>query len=290
MQGDQIRERLHSGECVYGTHIAGLSNPKAMSMMTKAGLDFAFFCAEHMPLDRSEISTLCHLFAAKGISPIVRIPYPSARLATIAVEGGAQGVVAPYIETVEQVREVVSAMRYRPIKGKLLAQFLSGERKPKPRTIEFLNDFNRHNYTIIGIESVAAYENLDALIGVDGVDGVFVGPHDMTVSLEVPLEWNNPELHRIFDDIVVRCHAANVGVGVHMSQAISSIEQIRHLIGLGMNWVLDGADVALAMVGFRERRAALGLPEQPAPSEVRSPSVSSCLIPSEGQAAEKDDT
>ena len=261
MNGEQIRERLHRGECVYGTHVALMSNAAAAAMLARCELDFAFFCGEHMPLDRTETASMCALYAGKGISPIVRISHPSAVEAAKALDAGAQGIVAPYVETVAQVREVVGAVHYRPIKGLQLDDFLSGRKTPTEETAEFLNRFNRHHYAIIGIESVAAYENLDALISVPGVDGVFMGPHDLSVSLEAPEEWDNPALFRLMEDVVGRCRAAAIGSGVHLPPGVFSTEQAQQLIAAGMNWILDGADVAWALHSLRQRRSQL-MPDQ----------------------------
>ncbi|KKK88467.1 hypothetical protein LCGC14_2742890, partial [marine sediment metagenome] len=168
------------------------------------------------------------------------------------------GIVARYVETVEQVREVVGAVRYRPIKGKFLRDLMSGERKPTAKTTEFLKGFNRHNYVIIGIESIAAIENLENLIGVEGVDGVFIGPHDVSVSMEIPAEWDNPELMAVFKDIVVRCRAKNIGVGTHMQSTTFPLDAVHTLMDAGMNWILDGADVTHAISSMIDRRKALG--------------------------------
>lgn len=102
MLGEEIRRYLHDGTRIYGTHVTQTSNPVAASLLATAGLDFVFLCTEHMPLDRTEASALCCLYANKSISPIVRIPYPSAIEASKALDVGAQGIVAPYVETVEQ--------------------------------------------------------------------------------------------------------------------------------------------------------------------------------------------
>lgn len=260
MQGDQIRERLHSGETVYGTHVTLMSNSVAASMLAAGPLDFVFLCAEHMPLDRTETSALCCLYANRGISPVVRIPHPCPVEAAKALDAGAQGIVAPYVETVEQVRDLVGAVHYRPLKGRVLRDFLSGQREPDTKTTTFLARFNQHSYAIVGVESIPAYENLDALIGVAGVDGVFIGPHDLSVSMEAAEEWDNPEFHRILDDIVVRCRAAGVGVGIHLNATVFPAERVRHLIELGMNWILDAADVVWAIHALKERRQAIGMP------------------------------
>lgn len=75
---------------------------------------------------------------------------------------------------------MVGAVKYRPVKGRQLEDLLAGRVEPGQKLTRFFNRFNRHNYLIVGVESVAAYENLDSLIAVSGVDGVFIGPHDTT--------------------------------------------------------------------------------------------------------------
>lgn len=115
----------------------------------------------------------------------------------MALDAGAEGIVAPYVETLDEVREVVGAVHDRPIKGRQLREFLDGSRQPAKATHEFLRRFNRHHYAIIGIESVAAFENLAALISVPGVDAVCMGPHDLSVSLEAPEQWDHPALLRL---------------------------------------------------------------------------------------------
>ncbi|MEO6875309.1 MAG: aldolase/citrate lyase family protein [Opitutaceae bacterium] len=279
MTGEQIREKLRRGEQVYGTHVAGWSNALVPRLLAGAPLDFAFICNEHMPLNRAETAALCQQFSSLGVSPIVRISHPDASEAAMAIDGGADGIVAPYVESVEEVRALVGAVHYRPVKGRQLRDFLAGTRQPAAATRDFLKRFNRQQYLIIGIESVAAYENLDDLISVEGVDGVFMGPHDLSVSLEAPEDWNNPALHRLIEDTIVRCRAAGIGVGVHVSPAVFPLERIRHLVSLGMNWILDGADVILALESLKQRRVAL-CGKVPPVADHAANSPASCINPS----------
>ncbi|MEY4940650.1 MAG: hypothetical protein RIQ93_2385 [Verrucomicrobiota bacterium] len=279
MNGKQIREKLRRGERVYGTHVAGWSNALVPPLLARAPLDFAFVCNEHMPVDRAETAALCQQFRGLGVSPIVRISQPCASEAAMALDGGADGIVAPYVETVEEVRAIVGAVHYRPIKGRQLRDFLSGARQPKPVTKDFLRRFNRPNYVIVGIESVAACENLDALIGVEGVDGVFMGPHDLSVSLEDPENWSSPALHRLIDGVIVRCRAAGIGVGVHLSAALFTDDQVSRMLSLGMNWILDGADVTLSLESMKRRRLAFCGQGQGALSSPAVVEISSCLGP-----------
>lgn len=278
MNGENIRESLHNGSRVYGTHVTGLSNAVITRMIGTAPLDFVFFCNEHMPMDRAETSILCQHFGSMGISPIVRISSPDPTEAAMALDAGAEGIVVPYIETVEEVRKLAGAVHYRPIKGRQLRGIFDGTRPPSPESESFLRRFNRHHYLIIGVESVAAYENLDALIGVKGVDGVFMGPHDLSVSLEVPEQWDHPKLLRLIEDTTRRCRAAGIGVGVHLSQ-IFSMEQTHRFTALGMNWILDGADISHLLHGLRQRRDAICGKAAATPSGGNG--VSACIAPAQ---------
>src|SRR5262249_17875122 len=103
MKGRAIREALPSGRRGYAT--AGTAPPPAgAGVRHKARVDFAFIDTEHTPLGRETLSWMCHAIAALDIPPVVRIPNPDAYEAGKVLDGGAAGVIGPYVETVEQVR------------------------------------------------------------------------------------------------------------------------------------------------------------------------------------------
>lgn len=245
MTGKMIREKLHRGECVVGTHVASLMNPLAASIAVEMDLDFAFFCTEHMPIDRTEAGHLCALHTARGISPIVRVPTCDESLIAMYLDGGAEGIVVPYVETVDQVQRAVGAVKYRPVKGRLLDDVLRDGRSLPPKTRDFLDRFNRDRYLIVGIESVKAMENLEDLIAVEGVDGVFLGPHDITVSMGIPEEYQNPAFVSAIEDVIRRCRRASVGVGLHTNLIQLDRAILHRYLHAGMNWLINGADVTL---------------------------------------------
>ena len=238
MNGATIRQKLRSGERVYGTHVVSLGNPVAARINTDIEMDFAFICTEHMPIDYTEVSMMCQFYAAHGISPIVRISQPSGHLARRAIDAGAEGIVAPYVETLDQVKELVGAVRFRPIKGRFLHDILKGVREPNDKLKEFFKRFSGNNYLIIGIESVEAINNLEILIADDGVDGVFLGPHDITCSMEIPEEYENPLFIETIKDVIDRSRKMGKGVGFH--------GDIDTFLGTEMNFILNKSDTVKA--------------------------------------------
>jgi 2-keto-3-deoxy-L-rhamnonate aldolase RhmA len=125
MNAAELRRRLLAGETVFGTLIVSPS-PRWPDAVRRCGLDFVFIDTEHIALDRAPLSWMCQTYSALGLPPLVRIPSPDPFAATMVLDGGAAGVVAPYVETAQQVRDLRGAVKFRPIKGQRLRQMLDG--------------------------------------------------------------------------------------------------------------------------------------------------------------------
>lgn len=254
MQGDLFRQKLKNGERVYITHIVSPGNPIDLAIKMGVQVDGVFICQEHMPLDRGEVSNMCQVYALNGITPMVRIPYPCPRLAAQALDGGAQGIVVPYVETVEEVKAVVGAVKYRPIKGEILDGYLDGSAPPSDKMRAFFDRFNKHSYLIIGIESVPAINRLEDLVSIAGVDGVFLGPHDITCSMGIPEEYTNPKFIDTVCDVIRRCRKAGVGVGIQTDLAAP---QNKAFLDAGMSFMFHIADVIKMREMMNKELAAL---------------------------------
>jgi 4-hydroxy-2-oxoheptanedioate aldolase len=236
-----LRQKLKNGQNVYGTCITSTAPmwPKAVKQI---GLDFVFLDTEHIPLDRSELAKLCQQFRAYGITPIVRIPSPDPYLACQAIDGGAIGVVAPYLESVDQVQALIGATKYRPLKGEKLARYLSGEDTLSPEMEAYIAAYNVDHLSIANIESVPALNHLDALLSVPGLDAVFIGPHDLSVSLGLPEQYDHPVFEEAVRTIIQKTRQHGLAIGIHFS--LEPERQIRW-IAEGVNIVVHSFDIAL---------------------------------------------
>src|SRR5258708_37100907 len=101
-------QKLRNGKNVYGTAFTSIA-PSWPMIVKNAGLDFVFIDTEHISMNRADMARLCQLFQAYGVTPVVRIPSPDPYLACQAIDAGAKGVVAPYLESVEQLIDLVVA-------------------------------------------------------------------------------------------------------------------------------------------------------------------------------------
>jgi 4-hydroxy-2-oxoheptanedioate aldolase len=189
-----------------------------------------------------EIASLCQLYKAMGIAPVIRIPSPDSFKACQMIDAGAEGILAPYIETAEQIKELVGALKYRPLKGKRLKEALENHDSLEPELKTYLENYNRGNLCIINIESIPAVENLDSLLSVAGVDAVFIGPHDLSVNMALPEMYDHPEFEKMVSIIIKKCRAKNIAVGIHFSE--SPERQVKWQKE-GVNIIIHSSDIAI---------------------------------------------
>lgn len=266
-----LLQKLKNGQNVYGTCITSIS-PMWPAAIKRTGVDFVFIDTEHIPLDRAELAKLCQIFRALEITPIVRIPSPDPFLACQVIDGGALGVVAPYLESVAQIRELVGATKFRPLKGEKLHQYLYGHEEMPAELAQYITNFNAQNICIANIESMPAVERLDDLLSVQGLDAVFIGPHDLSVSLGLPEQYDHPEFEKVVREIIHKTRRHGLSIGIHFS--LEPERQIQWMKE-GANIVVHSFDIAL----FTQRlKHDLSIIKQAAGEVVASTTVENLIV------------
>jgi len=198
MNRHEIKAAFVQGKRIYGT-LVGSTSPKWAADIAKTGMDFVFIDSEHLPMNAETRGWMLRCYRAMGIAPIVRIPACTYQEAFLAVEHGAEGVIAPYIETVEEVQTLLAAVKYRPLKGAKLRAVLDGSEQLSPQEDAYYKQYNDGNQVWLNIESRTAVDNLEQLL-LPGVDAVLIGPHDLSINLGIPEEYDNP----LFEQYVSR--------------------------------------------------------------------------------------
>ncbi|MCE6988559.1 HpcH/HpaI aldolase/citrate lyase family protein [Dyadobacter sp. CY323] len=241
VEKDDLVMKLSAGATVYGTCLTNLSS-RWLRTVSGAELDFVFLDTEHIPSDRASLSEACWLLRYMGITPIVRIANPDPFLAVQALDAGAIGIVVPYIETVAQLTALTGAIKYRPLKGELLEAALADTTSISQHTSKYLNEYNAGHLLIANIESKPALERLDELLAQPGLDGVFIGPHDLSVSLDVAEQYDHPDFEEAVRRIVrsTRKAGKHVGIQFWMGPEIQS-----RWVGEGVDMVIHSNDMSL---------------------------------------------
>lgn len=246
MSTPSLSKSLREGHRVYATAVVSPS-PLWPGALAAAGVDFVFIDTEHTPLDRHAVAWMCRLCRAVGVPPVVRIPCPDPFEACKVLDGGAAGVIAPYVETPDQVRAITGVTRFRPVKGRRLTEALAAPATLEPALNEYLDQRNAESVLIVNIESVPAIENLDAILAVPGLDAVLIGPHDLTCSLGIPEQYRHERFEAAVRDIIERARAAGVGAGVHFW---AGLDQEIAWAKAGANLIMHSSDFSLFSQGL----------------------------------------
>ncbi len=241
MRGKELSEALRSGKRVYGSCILSTS-PRWPAAVASLGLDLVFIDSEHISFDRDQMAWICNAYASRKVAPIVRIPEPDPYRACMVLDGGAQGVIGPYVETAQQVRDLSGAVKFRPLKGQRLKDVLDGKEKLSDELQNYLDTYNRNNVLIINIESIPAIEALDEILAVPGLDAILVGPHDLSINLGIPEQYEHPKFLEAISTIISKSRAAGIGVGIHF---FTSIDQEIAWSKEGANLIMHSSDIVL---------------------------------------------
>ena len=241
MTGSGFLQQLNSGKRLYGTAVV-CSSPSWPGAVKRAGADFVFIDTEHTPLDRGTVAQMCLAYGALGLPPLVRTPSPDPYEACKVLDAGAAGVLAPYIEHPEQVSKLVGAAKMRPLKGQRLEAALEDRASLDAEVSSYLARRNADNFLLINIESVPAIERLDQILAVPGLDGVIVGPHDLSVSLGLPEQYADPRFERALGEIVGKVREKGLAIGIHFP--LNRDLQVKWA-KRGLNIILHGSDLSL---------------------------------------------
>jgi len=241
MVGKEFRDTLRSGKSVYGTLLTS-SSPRIFDSIISLGLDYVFLCTEHIFYNPDTLGWMCRAYKAAGINPVVRILKPDPFLATQALDAGAEAVLVPYIEKIEDVYELVGAVKYRPLKGKKLKRILSGEEKPSAELEIYLKNHNKNHTLLLNIESPAGVTNMEQFLSIKtvdgpGVDGIVIGPHDLSVSHDMPEKYLSKEFLDLSCEIIKKARTLGVAAGGHNGS--------RGTFDLQMEWAKAGANIIM---------------------------------------------
>ena len=247
MNGAELKATLNAGGRVFGTMLSIGRSPRWVPVLEGVGLDYVIIDTEHNPRSRGELGDYLTMLNTSSVVPIVRIPIPDSHYVTMAMDAGAQGVLAPYCESVEQVKEVVAAAKWRPLKGEAVVRLMDSGEHISDATRVYLEDRNRNSVAIIGIESVAAVNNLEKILDVPGIDGIFVGPNDLSISLGIPDQYDRPEYQDTVKRIINTADQRGIPVLIHHQTP----ELSTFWIGQGVRFVLHGTDRRALAEGFR---------------------------------------
>ncbi|MEW6671929.1 MAG: aldolase/citrate lyase family protein [Thermodesulfobacteriota bacterium] len=184
MLSDNLRQTLREGRVISGVTMA-LNTPELVEICGLAGFDFVFIDSEHGPLSVREIQTLVTAADAVGICSLVRVTGNDPRTILRVMDVGATGIIVPDVDGREAALGAVRAVKYVPHGERGLSTTRSAWYGQKMPLGEYTKYANEKSVVICQIESREGVKNVDEILSVDLVDGIFIGTTDLSNSLGV---------------------------------------------------------------------------------------------------------
>jgi 4-hydroxy-2-oxoheptanedioate aldolase len=230
-----FKQAIQTGEQAQIGLWLGLANSYTAQLIAGAGFDWLLIDAEHAPNDLQTMLGQLQAMAPYPVTPIVRPAWPDTVRIKQILDLGAQTILAPMVESGEQAAEVVAATRYPPqgIRGVGSALARASEFN---RTAQYLHTANDQMCVLIQIETPQGVAALDDILAVEGVDGVFIGPSDLSASMGHIGNPAHPDVQAVIEASLAKIVAAGKAPGILIADktlAKRYIEQGALFVGVG---------------------------------------------------------
>ena len=261
MKANRFKEVVREGRIPLGTMIWEFGTRGMPKILEAAGVDFVMIDMEHSTFDGERVADLLALLKATPIAPFVRVPQRLYHFLARAMDAGALGAMVANVESPEQAREIVDAVKYAPMgkRGVGLGSAHTDYVVPNPE--DYFREANENTTVITMIESPIGVRNADAIAAVNGVDVLWVGHFDLTQAMGIPAQFHHPDFLEAISKVVAA--ARNHGKVAAINP--STPEQAEEWIATGFRAISWGNDTTIyrnalssAIQTLRKRVAAAG--------------------------------
>ena len=226
-------------------------------IMARSGFDWLAIDMEHSAITLSEAQRLIRTVELSGITPLVRVSENNATCIKRVMDAGAHGAIVPMVNTREDAVKAVNAVRYPPLgkRGVGLAR-AQGYGMDFIRYKEWVN---KNSVVIVQIEHIDAVENLDDILGTEGIDGFIIGPYDLSASLGKPGDFKHPDVIKAMKAIKKISDKHAVSPGFHVippdhAEVLKKISEGFRFVGFSIDSLFLGVNCSREVRKIRLER------------------------------------
>jgi 2-keto-3-deoxy-L-rhamnonate aldolase RhmA len=246
--------RLAAGEVALGLGVRQARTVDIAAIAKTCDYDWLFIDMEHSALDVDTASQIAVAALGVGISPIVRVPGKEHHHASRLLDTGAQGIVVPHVDSVEEAERVVSHCKYPPLGHRSVAggaPQLNFRNLPVGEATRLLND---ETLVVVMLETPRAIASAEAIAAVKGIDVLLIGTNDLCAEMGMPGQFTDEKVVAAYEAVIAACrrYGKYPGMGGVYDQAL-----MQKYIGMGMRFILSGSDLSFLMAGAAARAAFL---------------------------------
>ncbi|MBM4074924.1 MAG: 2,4-dihydroxyhept-2-ene-1,7-dioic acid aldolase [Planctomycetes bacterium] len=239
----EFRDRFRAGELLYGTMLT-LPSGAVAEILCETGFDWIFVDAEHGPIEATELQLILQTIS-KRVPCLVRVPTTCSVSIQRALDLGAAGIIVPQVNSAEQADRVVDFSHYPPLGSRGVG--ISRAHGYGLQFQPYVADANQRSTVIVQVENIKAVEAIESIVKVPGLDGVLIGPYDLSASMGLMGQIEHPKVVEAIDHVTRICQKANLRLGIF---GVTS-DSVRPYIAKGYTLLVAGVDTIMLGQGAR---------------------------------------
>jgi 4-hydroxy-2-oxoheptanedioate aldolase len=238
---NEFKHALKAGKPQIGMW-SSLSSHIVAEVLAHAGFDWVLLDTEHSPNELPMVQAQLQAMVGGTATPVVRPAWNDMVLVKRVLDIGAQSLLLPYVQTKEEAENAVRYTRYpqQGVRGVAGATRAAGY----GRTKDYMKRAHEEICLLLQVETRKAMANLEAIAEVDGVDGIFIGPNDLSADLGYLGNWQHPEVWKVMEDAAKRIRKAGKAPGILVGEA-----EGKRCLDMGYLFVAVGADTGMLVRG-----------------------------------------
>lgn len=243
---ENFRNKLENNDCVYGIFMK-TGDPMFVEAASLGGFDYVILDTEHGPVSIENQQNNIRAAEARGAVPIIRLKDSGENTIGKALDIGAYGIQVPQINSAADAEKIVKFAKFYPYGMRGVCRFVRAADYSAMDRYEYFEN-SKNILIILQLEGVKAIENLDEILEVEGVDILFIGPYDLSQSLGIPGQVNNPLVVEEMKKIVERASKKNKVIGAF----VDTPEDLVMWRDLGVKYLSYSVDIGIFLDGCRE--------------------------------------
>ena len=253
MKVNPVKKKLREGGAALGTMVFEFATTGIARLAASAGAEFVIFDMEHTGWSMETVRMLMATSRGLDCAAMVRVPATEYHFLARVLDMGAQGVMVPMVESVEQARLIVQATKYPPVGRRGAAFGVAHDDYQGGDAVAKMQSANDEILLIAQIETARGLDNVDGIAAVPGIDVLWIGHHDLTNSMGIPGQFEHPRYLEAVQRVLDAANRHGKAAGF----MASTIEIGKALLRQGFRILAYGGDLWIYQQALREGLAAL---------------------------------
>jgi len=251
---NQAKRRLAEGRLVLGLGLRQARTVDIGMIAQSCGFDYLFIDCEHNAMDLSVATEICVASLGQGVTPVVRVAGKEPFHALRALDNGAQGIVVPHVDTADEARAIVQALRYPPAGHRSISRASPLVAFQTVPLDDFVREANEETLIVVMLESPEAIRQAEAIAAIEGIDVLLIGTNDLCAELGIHGQFGHDKVTEAYAIMIEACrkHGKHAGMAGVREDAL-----MERYIAMGARFILAATDLPLLMEAGKARTTFL---------------------------------